>query len=75
MAGQKITQQYNIINPTNDIDRLLYKHGTSEYNKQFIEIGEEKTVMPIAYLKIAEKIENFEIRDTDVWVITYPKTG
>ena len=31
--------------------------------------------MPERFLDIAEEIYNFEVRPTDVWIVTYPKCG
>ena len=31
--------------------------------------------MPSKFVKDAERIYNFEVRPTDIWVVTYPKCG
>jgi len=31
--------------------------------------------LPSCHSKLAERIENFEVRDDDVWIMSYPKTG
>lgn len=69
------TLDYKPIIPDNEIDKMLYKYDTFEYIKGYIEIGEEKFVMPSRYVAIADEIENFEIRDTDIWIISRPKSG
>jgi len=32
-------------------------------------------LMPRAYITIAEKLYNFPLRDDDIWIVTFPKTG
>merc|ERR1719430_1813010 len=32
-------------------------------------------VMPRSFTKIADKIYNFTLREDDIWIVTYPKTG
>ena len=31
--------------------------------------------MPERFLDIAEEIYNFEVRPTDIWIVTFPKSG
>ena len=31
--------------------------------------------MPKKFADLAEKIYNFEVRDDDIWIVTYPKCG
>ena len=31
--------------------------------------------MPAKFQRIAEQIYNLEVRPTDIWVVTYPKSG
>lgn len=64
-----------IIVPETEIDKKLYKYITNQYRKGYVEIGEKKIVMPQYYAQIADDIENFEVRDSDVWIVTHPKTG
>ena len=32
-------------------------------------------LMPRAYITIAEKLYNFSLRDDDIWIVTFPKSG
>ena len=36
---------------------------------------ESGVYMPERFLDIAEEIYNFEVRPTDIWVVTFPKCG
>lgn len=63
------------IKPNNPTDRLLYATFTCEFIKGYVEIGGEKICMPLAYKAIADEIENFEVRDTDIFVASHPKAG
>ena len=42
-------------------DYIRYPHGP--------------VVMPRTYLDIAEKIRNFAVKEDDIWIVTYPKSG
>lgn len=62
------------IEPDQPLNKILLKNVT-KYNDGFIEIGEEKILMPLRYLDIADEVENFQVRDSDVFVVTHPRTG
>lgn len=63
------------IKPNNPTDKLLYKCATSKWRPAWAEIGATKTCLPLIYKDIAEDVDNFEIRDDDVYVISHPRTG
>lgn len=54
------------------VDRL-----DSFYNKNnnFIEVNPGNVVMPRIYRDIGDQILNFEVRQDDIWMISYPRTG
>ncbi|KAG8316989.1 aryl sulfotransferase activity protein, partial [Homalodisca vitripennis] len=56
-----------------DCEPLLLKHFSTVYPQGFLRC--EGTLLPTGYSKFAEEILNFEIRDDDVWVCSFPKTG
>lgn len=56
----------------------LNKELTSKFKGErtgFVEVGPKKWIMPAAYAKHAEKYYNFPVRNDDVWIVTYPRTG
>lgn len=63
------------IEPNNEVDKILYKYFTSPFRKEYIEVGDGKFIMPEHYSTIADEIENFEVKDTDIWLTSHPKTG
>ena len=56
-------------------DRLLNEFFMPGFRKGYVRLGPNKVVMPIYYLKFSDRIENMEVRDSDVWVVSHPKTG
>ncbi|XP_044739336.1 luciferin sulfotransferase-like [Chrysoperla carnea] len=56
-------------------DENLLKYFTSDFRKGYIEVTNKKFVLPQYYLEFMDKIENFEVYDTDVFVVSHPKTG
>ncbi|KAJ9600879.1 hypothetical protein L9F63_000991 [Diploptera punctata] len=45
------------------------------FRKGYVRLGPNKVVMPLYYLEFAERIEDMKVRDSDIWVISHPKTG
>lgn len=70
-----MTEKCKVIQPNTEIDRLLYEKFTNQFRKGYVEVGEEKICMPVAYKEIADEIENFEVRDSDIFIASHPKTG
>ncbi|KAK2575938.1 hypothetical protein KPH14_007300 [Odynerus spinipes] len=55
------------------LDRILKEKFTSEFRTGYITV--DGVCLPERYEHFAEQIENFEVKDDDVWVCTFPKTG
>jgi len=59
-----------------EVDRILNETFTSAVRSTgFVEVGEEKFVLPALYIDWEEKIRNFEVRDEDVFILGHLKTG
>lgn len=56
-----------------ELDRLLRDKFTNEFRTGYITI--DKVCLPEYFQKFSDKIENFEVRDDDTWVCSFPKTG
>ena len=48
------------------------QHG---YKRGFVRLMPYNQVMPKDYMKHAKKIHDFQIRDNDVWISSFPKCG
>lgn len=55
------------------IGELLQRTSATEFRTGFISV--DGVCLPEYYKKFAEQLENFEVRDDDVWVCSFPKTG
>jgi len=58
-----------------EVNRILHDEMTDEFQQRYVLVGEDDTCMTIHYKKYAESIENLEVRGSDTWVCSYPKTG
>lgn len=64
------------IKPDNEIDKLLYDKFTYPLRDEWIEVGEGRTLLPEQYvLRLMDEIENFDVRDDDIFVVSYPRSG
>ena len=57
----------------NDLDQILKDKFTTEFRKEYTTV--QGICLPKKYEDFAQIIENFEIRDDDVWICSFPKTG
>jgi hypothetical protein len=67
--------QYVLADTDTEQDRLLNELFMPSFRKGYVRVGVNKVVMPVYYLQFADRIENMEVRDSDVWVVSHPKTG
>lgn len=56
-----------------ELGKLLHKTFALPIRKRYIKV--DGVVLPEHFKYFAERIENFNIRDDDVWVCSFPKTG
>lgn len=56
-------------------DRMLNNLFVSPVREKFVEIGKEKFVLPIYFNENWEKVNQFEVRDDDVYISGHMKTG
>lgn len=57
----------------NNLDQILKDKFTTEFRKEYTTV--QGVCLPKKYEDFAQIIENFEIRDDDVWICSFPKTG
>ena len=57
------------------ICRAEYFADESWIEREVVLSPESGVYMPERFLDIAEEIYNFEVRPTDIWVVTFPKCG
>lgn len=70
-----MSPQYVHADTDSEQDRLLNEFFKPSFRKGYVRVGPNKVLMPVYYLKFADRIENMEVRDSDVWVVSHPKTG
>ncbi|KAF2892848.1 hypothetical protein ILUMI_13327 [Ignelater luminosus] len=58
-----------------EIGRIIQEGILDDFCPRLVLLGEERTCMPEYFLNYAERIKNFEVKNDDVWVASYPKTG
>ncbi|KAB0804001.1 hypothetical protein PPYR_00971 [Photinus pyralis] len=63
------------IGSKNKIDRLLNYTFKCEVRSGFVEVGEDNFCVPVYYEKFEKAINQFEVRDSDVYIVAHPKTG
>lgn len=59
---------------TGEIGDILDKYFISDFRSKGYKKFRDVT-LPAAHGRFAEAVENFNVRDDDVWVMSYPKTG
>lgn len=65
-----------IIESDTEEDRMVNKLCVSTIREKFVEIGQDKFILPIYFNDHWEKAVNkFEVRNDDVYITGYMKTG
>ncbi|KAK4884744.1 hypothetical protein RN001_001015 [Aquatica leii] len=57
------------------ISRIIHKELLDDYCENYIQFGKDDTCLNEIYLNYATSIKNFEIRNDDIIVASYPKAG
>lgn len=55
------------------LDGVLRDKFTSDFRTGYVSV--DGVCLPQHYLNFQDAIENFQVRDDDVWVCSFPKTG
>jgi len=57
----------------NEVSDILNKCFVTSFRNGYIKAND--VVLPVYFKKFGQRIQDMEIRDDDVWVCSYPKTG
>ncbi|KAF2888820.1 hypothetical protein ILUMI_17353 [Ignelater luminosus] len=63
------------ISTDDEIGRAIHEKIVCDYCQSYVLVGDERTCIPEQYLQFADEIQNFEVKNDDIWVASYPKTG
>ena len=56
-------------------NELLKKFFKTPPLDDYIRYPHGPVIMPRSYLDIEERIRNFDVKEDDIWIVTYPKSG
>lgn len=51
------------------------KASQEEFSNGFVRIQPYNQVFPREFLKFEKRLKNFEVREQDIWVASFPKCG
>lgn len=60
-------------NVDNDVANILNTCFVSSFRNGYIKAND--VVLPVYFKKFGQRIQDMQVRDDDVWVCSYPKTG
>lgn len=60
-------------NVDNEVSDILNKCFVTSFRNGYIKAND--VVLPVYFKKFGQRIQDMDIRDDDVWVCSYPKTG
>lgn len=64
-----------VVEPVTEADKILLRDFTSDERAGYLLVGQDDILMTCYYEKYADKINNLEIRNSDIIVASHPKTG
>ncbi|XP_069695754.1 luciferin sulfotransferase-like isoform X2 [Periplaneta americana] len=56
-----------------ELGDILLKYFTSEFRTGYVKL--RGFVLPEYFKKFAQRVEDLEVRDDDLWIVSFPKTG
>nr|BAH71474.1 ACYPI010038 [Acyrthosiphon pisum] len=57
----------------NEVSDILNKCFVTSFRNGYIKAND--VVLPVYFKKFGQRIQDMDIRDNDIWVCSYPKTG
>lgn len=57
-----------------EIESKIAKNFTIQ-QKELVQVGDEKFLLPQKFEKVASQLYNFEVRPSDVFICTLPRSG
>ncbi|KAF5280999.1 hypothetical protein FQA39_LY05204 [Lamprigera yunnana] len=55
--------------------REITIYNETDGSSPYVEVGEDKTILPTKYKQYHEIINKFEVRDSDIYLLGHPKSG
>lgn len=75
IVSNKMDFKVKTIESDREEDRMLNELAVSPVREKYVEIGDEKFVLPIYFNEYWERVNKFEVRDDDVYICGHMKTG
>lgn len=73
MKREEILNIFKMLIEDQELDMILKRDFTSRYRKGYV--NAEGVTMPEQYLEIKDGIDNWNVKEEDVWICSFPKSG